>query len=827
MSQQIDLKARGLYTHPNALGSVPAGAMVIADNVVIDREDTTETRRGFKKFGTVLTAPIRKFFEYQSRIIVHHANILTYDSTGVGAWVNYSGTYASPTGATRMRSALANKNLYITTSNGVYKLDSLTGTPALAGVITALDGEGATTGATGWMSTNTQVAYRVVFGITDANNNKNLGSPSQRIIVQNVAGATRNIALTFTIPNTLTTSYFYQVYRSGQTPDLATEPTDELQLIVEKTITAGEITAGTATYTDETPDNLRGATLYTSPSQQGIEQANDRPPLAKDVTLFKNTMLYANTVGRQRLYITLISIGGTNGLQANDTITIGGTVYTAKVAENIANKEFQIFTGGTPSQNIDSTARSLIRVFNRNATNTTLYAIYLSGYAQIPGQLLIEERGVNGGTFVAISSRGTAFSPPLPASGSTYISANDVEPNAIYIAKVQQPEAVPLLSKVYAGAAQKAILRIIALRDSAYVIKEDGIFRITGTNQTDLQVTLLDGTTNVLAQESAVPFNNGVHAFSDQGIANISDSGVGVISRPIEYDIIKVSAEQFTNFENATFAATYESDRKYIYGTVTSTADTYSTQQYVYNSATQTWTRWILNMNCALVLTVDDKLYYGDAVNNFVYQERKRFDATDYAMEEMPVTITSSTGTTVNVNNTAGVNVGDTIAQFLGSVVIRESVITQIVSPTQIYVTDILTWTNNSATVYRPIVVAVKYTPIHGGNPAMVKLYEDLIMIFANANFNEMDLTFTSDQDISPETFTMTPTFSGQWGLFGWGSLGWGIHSGPFQTVRTLIPQNKARCHWFDLKIEEGQALTSFALVGISTFFNDVSEIQK
>lgn len=827
MSQQIDLKARGLFTHPNALGSVPAGAMVVADNVVIDREDTTETRRGFKKYGTVLTGPIRKFFEYQNRMIVHHDNKLARDSDGAGTWVDYSGTYVAPTNAVRMRAALANKNLYLTTSGGVFKLDSLTGTPSLTGVQKALDGEGVTSGATGWFATSTQVAYRVVFGITDANNNKNLGAPSQRIIVQNTSGGTRNVDLTFTIPSNLTTSHFYQVYRSGQTPDLTTEPNDELQLIVEKTITAGEITAGTATYTDETPDNLRGATLYTSPSQEGLLQANERPPLARDITLFKDTLLYANTIGKQRLYITLISIGGVSGLALNDTITIAGTVYTAKAAEVIASREFQLFTGGTPSQNIDATSRSLIRVINRNTTNTTVYAIYLSGYAEIPGQLLIEERAVNGGTFVAISSRGSAFSPPLPSSGSTYISANDVEPNAIYIAKVQKPEAVPLLSKVYAGAGQKNILRIIALRDSAYVIKEDGVFRITGTNQTDLQVTLLDGTTNVLAEESAVPFNNGVHAFSDQGIANISDSGVGVISRPIEYDVIKVSAQQFTNFDDATFGISYESDRKYIYATVTSTTDTYSTQQYIYNSATQTWTRWVLNMRCGLVLSADDRLYYGDATNNFVYQERKRFDATDYAMEEMAVTITSSTGTTVNVNTTTGVNIGDTIAQFLGSVVIRESVITQVVSGTQLTVTDTLSWSVAAATIYRPIDVAVKYTPIHGGNPAVVKLYEDLIMMFANANFDEMTLTFTSDQDISPESFPMSPTFSGQWGFFGWGGIGWGVHAGPFQPVRTLIPQAKARCHWFDLKIEEGQALTSFALVGVSTFFNEISEIQK
>ena len=37
MSQQLDLKAKGLYTNPNPIGSMPAGSWEIAKNVVIDQ----------------------------------------------------------------------------------------------------------------------------------------------------------------------------------------------------------------------------------------------------------------------------------------------------------------------------------------------------------------------------------------------------------------------------------------------------------------------------------------------------------------------------------------------------------------------------------------------------------------------------------------------------------------------------------------------------------------------------------------------------------------------------------------------------------------------
>lgn len=827
MAQGIDLKARGLYTHPNPLGSIPAGGMLIADNIVIDREDTSETRRGFKKYGSAFSGAINKFFEYQDRLIVHYSNKLSYDSDGAGTFTDYSGTYTAPLISTKIRSVLSNKNFYFTTSAGIKKLDSLTGTVQSSGVQSGLDGEGATTGASGWFDTSKQVAYRVVFGITDANNNKILGAPSQRIIVSNTSGGTRNVNVTFTVPSTLSTSHFYQVYRSVQSPDLNTEPTDELQLVVEKNLVAGDISTGYTTYTDETPDNLRGATLYTSPSQEGITQSNNQPPLAADVTLFNSNVLYANTIGKQRMYMTLISIGGTNGLVNDDTIVIAGTTYTGKATETIASGQFKIATGGTPSQNIDETAKSLIRVINRYATNTLVYATYLTGYSDLPGQILIEERGIAASAFVATSSRGGAFSPSLPSSGTTYSSAADIEPNAIYISKSQQPEAVPLTNKVYAGAAQKKILRVIALRDSTFVIKEDGVFRITGTGPSDYAVTLFDGTATVIGEESVVSFNNAVYCYADQGISAISDSGVAIISRPIEFDILKLSSEQYTNFKAASFGISYESDRKYMFATITNTSDTYATQIFVYNTATQTFTRWPLNVKCGMILTSTNKLYLGNAVNNTVYIERKNFDATDYAMEELSVTITSASGTTVNLSSTTGVAAGDTLAQFSGTSIIRESVVASVDSGTALTVRDSLSWTAGAAISYKPIQTTIKYVPIHGGNPGMVKLFNDLVLFFSNANFDSLNLEFTSDQDIGPEDFDVTPNLSGLWGLFPWGSIPWGSTSGPLQPIRTVVPAAKARAHWYNLTITHSQALSNFSLVGITSFYEEISEIMK
>jgi hypothetical protein len=51
MPQSINLKHKGLYTWPNPLSGIPEGALEIAKNLVIDREETAEPRRGYSELS--------------------------------------------------------------------------------------------------------------------------------------------------------------------------------------------------------------------------------------------------------------------------------------------------------------------------------------------------------------------------------------------------------------------------------------------------------------------------------------------------------------------------------------------------------------------------------------------------------------------------------------------------------------------------------------------------------------------------------------------------------------------------------------------------------
>jgi hypothetical protein len=336
MAQLVQVKNKGLYTSPNEFSSVPDGSLLRANNCIITVDNIIESRRGNDRVAQLPLADDRF-----SRLEVYQDNIVATWSNGkVGyksgsAFVAVSGTYNdSSSTLARRRFLSAASCLFFTTSAGVYKLDAYNGTPVLAGMFKGLDLSLALTGAAGFISNNNQVAYRIVFGRRDAQNNLLLGAPSGRAVVINSSGGSRDCVVTFTLPTGITTSDFYQVYRSENSGGVSVEPDDELGLVYENNPTAGEITAGSVTFTDSTTDDLRGATIYTALSQEGIQQSNERPPMCDDMEEFYGSTVYANTASKQRKSITLLSA---SLFAIDDTITIAGVTYTAKAAETIAS----------------------------------------------------------------------------------------------------------------------------------------------------------------------------------------------------------------------------------------------------------------------------------------------------------------------------------------------------------------------------------------------------------------------------------------------------------------------------------------------------------
>lgn len=818
--QKLALKIRGLYLDPNNFSEVPEGALSKADNISIDKDSIAENRRGFNFYGTALNDganPIitRQLFSYKNRTIVHYNNLLAYDSNGSGLFVNYSGNYVAPDIGFRMRSVAANRNLYFTTSTGISKLDALITTPIDAGSPKALGGSAVTTGASGWMNDNKQVAYRVLWGYKDLNNNLILGPPSQRIIVTNaVAAGTKNVDLDFQIPAAgITVDWFFQVYRSPESASATSQPSDEMQLVYEANPTGAEITALAVSFIDITPDELKGAALYTNPTQGGILESNDAPPFAKDIAYYKTFTIFANTRSKQRYSFTMISVGSPSGVQVDDTVTIAGQVYTGKASQNNASRQFKVTTSGTPAENIALTALALVEGVNANTLNTSVYAYYQSGFEDLPGQILVEERDVGGAVFTVASSRGAAFNPEILSAQS---SNNDEAPNRIYFSKSLQPEAVPILNFLEAGSKDSPIQRIVALRDSVFILKADGIFRFYGESPSNFSITLLDNTSRVQAPESAVAFNNQVYMFSDQGVVGISDSGVQVLSRPIESELLKIAT--FPNFSTKTFALSYESERKYILFTFADDDDTNPVTAYVLNSFTNSWTKWNLAMTIGYVNPADNKLYLASGTGGWIYKERKNYNRFDFADESYAVTISSATDLFITLASVSNVSVGMAIAQGGSTANILE------INGNILTVDTFQGWNAGAAEVYTAIRSELEWISVSAENPGILKQWRELTLIFRDASFKNIDVRVRSNFSRNIETITLIPVRNAAWGVFPWGLEPWGGGVGGRQALRTYIPLNKQRSLWINPSIINNRAFTSLSLEGISFIYEPMSE---
>jgi hypothetical protein len=286
------------------------------------------------------------------------------------------------------------------------------------------------------------------------------------------------------------------------------------------------------------------------------------------------------------------------------------------------------------------------------------------------------------------------------------------------------------------------------------------------------------------------------------------------MSRPIEDLLFKI--ENFASFDTTAFSIAYESDRKYIFFCKTVAGDSQPTQAFVYNQFTNAWTRWERNSTCGIVLA--NKLYYGDE-DGKVFQERKDFSLSDYQDDEYPITITSSTGLTVNYTGSASVVEGMVLKQ--GSL---EATVTAF--STGVLTVDVVkAWSNASATLYEPIFCEMEWAQESGGNPGVLKRFREITLIMRDSSFRSLDIGFTTNFALVPEYTTVEAELEGGWGSFPWGSLPWGGGSAAKPVpIRTYVPLEKARGMWMYLRVRSEKAKTNFAISGASIIYSPMSE---
>lgn len=505
---------------------------------------------------------------------------------------------------------------------------------------------------------------------------------------------------------------------------------------------------------------------------------------------------------------------------------------------------------------------------------------------------------------------------PGPISGvifqTTVASNNNEAPNRIYYSKVSQPEAVPIINYVDIGPKDKKILRILALRDNLFALKEDGVYIITGPSAPNFSVRLLDNSTLITAPDTAAVLNNLIYVLSNQGVVSVSDSGISVVSGNIDDTIRKVTTFAY-NYFYTSFAVSYESDRAYIIWLPTTKQDSVATQAFRYNTFTNTWTRWIKTNRCGIVLQADDRMYLGVGEKTVIEQERKNDERQDYADKDFAVFIGANAfnNTTVKLSSvvdvvkgdalvqeqyvsipkfnrllkkldsdngpadndyysTFKVTTGDNLANVLIALVAKlnadanlgtftapsgvntltalqadynlmidelnhpasgtafkdykkatdllvyEVIVQSSKLSTNTIVINFSTWfIQGAARIYKHIPTEVVWAPQHFGSPDQLKQIAEGTVLLEKNNIYSAIVGYSSDRSADFTDIEYPLKGPGFWGSYTWADVVWG-GAGNSVPLRTLIPQNKSRCRYLNVKFKHENAREGFRLLGIS-----------
>jgi hypothetical protein len=460
--------------------------------------------------------------------------------------------------------------------------------------------------------------------------------------------------------------------------------------------------------------------------------AETAPQVAALISAALPTTQFETSVNSNVVTVTNVQYGMTSN--ATESVANAGFLTTTK--QNGA-LDILLSPQVSPARAADETARSFVRVINKNP-GESIYAYYLSSVFDVPGKMLFEARSLGDAKFYVIGNNdntGLSFNPDIgPTNIITAISAaaasiittstahgllseqqvmitasdsvpkvdglftvtvlspttfsipqfvstpgtegsiiaataavfseNEEKINRVYFSKFQQPEAVPISNYFDVGAADKSILRIIPLRDSLFVFKEDGLYRISGESA-PFQLELFDNSFITLAPDSGAVSNNTIFCWTTQGIQSLSESGSNNISRGIDNIILRIQSSNFPDFKTATWGVGYESDNSYLVFTVTEEGDEEATIGYRYSTLTDTWTTYDMAKTCGVVNSNDDKLYLGANDVPYIEQERKTFSRLDYTDRELDsvISVNKLIGNKILLPSVTGISVGDVVVQ--------------------------------------------------------------------------------------------------------------------------------------------------------------------
>jgi len=505
--------------------------------------------------------------------------------------------------------------------------------------------------------------------------------------------------------------------------------------------------------------------------------------------------------------------------------------YTAASSNSYntaAGGEFALSTSSpSVSVNIDTTARALCRVINRD-NYSNIYASYTSTSQSVVGQMFFYSRLIDD-TFVLQASSATVganFSPNIPNALDDYsvTGTNTQLPNGLYISKESEFEAFPLLSYLLVGSKTAQIQRIIPLKNSLIIIKEDGVFRLSGNNRSDFLVTPIDLTIFCNAPESAVDTDNVIFVCTTSGVARITESAVSIVSRPIEPVLHAVFTN--ANFYDQTFAAVVPSDRHYFLTTLQ--PNNAGATTYVYNLLADKWSTSTILYRRGVIKFADNTHYAISSEENLIKARKTstRLDFCDESAQVIAISEVAADKLSCRIISPLPIGDGDVIA-WQSSI----NRIDRIIDGIYYFVRQINFTDTDLPFHYRAITSTWAMAPI-GLNEEILKQFSELSLNCRNTAITHLDIGFISDNAETVFKKWSATTANLAWGISPWGYFPWGagetinlnFTTYSAQPVRIFIPVDTQITTWLKPKFRHGEAAELINLQSMNLKVRNISE---
>jgi hypothetical protein len=679
----LNVDFKGLVTAPGLLMRTPASCTV-AQNALFDAPGLVRKRPGFQRGTFAVGAGVHSLFSSPllgDSFLVHEGAGTT--GTGMRIATGFAGSSGVPAVdssavsrsvvGVKQQMALSGRSHYLTSDEGLRRIE-LTASPVrFAGMPRGLSPSQESglynvlvATAPTWLTSGHAAAYRATWHRVDVSGIELGGAPTGRAIVRNIAGTTghtggaRSVSIRVPVPREfgtlstpLTTSYFFRLWRSRQS---VTEPDDEMYLVAEAFLTATDITNGFAVVNDLTPDAILigNARLHTNPVnlpdgepnalKTGQFNADDPPPSANDVATWRDCLWVGDIITRPAYTAQLLSVGG-SGLVAGDTVTLDGiNTMTASGGAPGANQFQVVTTLPTLALNIEATMRNIVDRHNSLYAclgTSPVFAYYISQSSQAPGQIFVEAKQQGGGANPA-TSKPSAFR--LPSSASVLTATNRLR-----YSKPGRADAMPVINELDVGPRSSTVLRIVPYRDRLLVFTDLGIYQVTGSSYLDFEVSPFDLTYRLLGRNLVAVCDDRVYAWCAEGIIEIDEGGVRVISMPIEPTVTQIVARANVTLPLYGFAVGYRLQHRVVFMHPFDNVDGAlgCILGFVWDTRTRAWSSLSFTdadvaqngfKSAGVVRFSDDRLVLGwwnpGGGDGQVFVERRALDSTDYTDDD-------------------------------------------------------------------------------------------------------------------------------------------------------------------------------------------------